>query len=75
MSNERLSQLARWGRSVATTVAMLFGLSTALPVIAGVTPEQLLPGWVGYFDVGLAATLFIAAAWIEVELEGRLIAT
>lgn len=55
---------------IAGTV--LLGISTALPVIASITPEDQLPQWVGYFDVVLALVFVIVAVLVDTVARGKL---
>jgi hypothetical protein len=49
-------------RSLGRACVVLFALSTAFPVVAGVLYTGRPPRWLGIADVAVAALLFIAAA-------------
>ena len=51
---------ARWGRSLAVFVAVVFAVSSMFPVSAGLSRDTAsFPKWWGILDVGIA--FFLAA--------------
>src|SRR5438552_1863476 len=64
--------LARWGRPLVVFGVGVFSVSTALPVIAGIYPAELLPAWIGLFDVALAVVVIIAAVLLDALTRGKI---
>jgi hypothetical protein len=64
---------AQWGRPLAVAAAVLFFISTAFPVTAGLSKNTAsFPRWWGAVDVGLAFILAILAFVIHGLARGRL---
>jgi hypothetical protein len=63
---------ALWGRPLAVTAAVVFFISLAFPVVAGVSKNtESFPKWWGPLDVGLAAVLAILAFMIVGLAQGN----
>ena len=66
-------QQAAWGRPLAITVAIVFLISSAFPVVAGfVKDTESWPKWWGTLDVGLAFVLAVLAFVIVGFTQGKL---
>ncbi len=52
--------LARKGRTLVIVSLVLFVISTAFPVVAGLVRAEDLPSWLGLVDVSLALVFVIA---------------
>ena len=61
----------RHGRSLVTGGLGLFVVSVALPIIASLYPAELLPQWVGIFDVGLALMLVVMGVLIDAATRAK----
>jgi len=63
---------AIWGRPLAVAAAVLFLISSAFPVVAGLSKNTAsFPKWWGRLDVGLALVLAIQALAIMALAEGK----
>ena len=64
--------LANWGRPLAVTTAVVFVISSAFPVAAGLLKNTAsFPRWWGILDVGIAFVLAILAIVVVALAEGR----
>jgi hypothetical protein len=64
--------LARWGRPLAITSAIVFCISSAFPVVAGfVTNAETWPRWWGVLDVAIAFFLAMVALAVIGVAQGR----
>jgi hypothetical protein len=62
----------RWGRPLALGAALVFCISSAFPVIAGLSKNTAsFPKWWGMLDVGIAFVLAIMAIVILAIANGR----
>jgi hypothetical protein len=63
---------ALWGRPLATVTAIVFFISSAFPVVAGLSKNTAsFPKWWGMLDVGLAFVLAILAFGVMVVAQGK----
>lgn len=63
---------AQWGRRLAVVAAIVFLLSSAFPVIAGVSKDTgAFPKWWGPMDVGIAFVLVILAFAVMALTQGK----
>src|SRR5215470_19370018 len=64
--------LAVWSRPVAIAAAIVFFISSAFPVVAGLSKNTAsFPKWWGMLDVGLAFLLAILAFGVMVAAQGK----
>jgi hypothetical protein len=64
--------LARWGRPLAITTAIVFCISSVFPVVAGfVTNRETWPKWWGVLDVAMAFVLAMLALAVVGFAEGH----
>jgi hypothetical protein len=64
--------LARWGRPLAITTAVVFCISSVFPVVAGfVTNRETWPSWWGVLDVAIAFVLAMLALAVIGFAEGK----
>ena len=62
----------RWGRPLAIVSAVIFVISSAFPVVAGLSKDTgVFPKWWGMVDVSLAFVLVILAFAIMALSEGK----
>jgi hypothetical protein len=62
LAHQTSFQLARWGRPLAITTAIVFCISSVFPVVAGfVTNRETWPRWWGVLDVAFAFVLAMLA--------------
>ncbi len=52
--------------------AVLFAISVAFPVVASMGQQDMLPSWIGFFDVSLALVLVIMAMLIDAVARGKI---
>jgi hypothetical protein len=63
---------ALWGRRVAVAAAVVFVLSSAFPVVAGLSQDTTaFPAWWGPLDVGVAVVLAILALVVHALAGGH----
>jgi len=61
-----------WGRPLAVAAAIVFVISSAFPVIAGLSKNTAsLPAWWGVLDVGIAFVLAILAFAVIALAQGK----
>jgi hypothetical protein len=61
-----------WGRPLAVATAVVFLISTAFPVVAGLSKDtEFFPAWWGTLDVGIAFVLAILALAIHTLVGGK----
>src|SRR5262249_21363720 len=64
--------LARRGRPLAVATAVVFLISSAVPVVAGLSRDTTsFPGWWGALDVGIALVLAALAVAVMAFAQGR----
>jgi VIT1/CCC1 family predicted Fe2+/Mn2+ transporter len=64
--------LARWGRPLAITTAIVFCISSVFPVVAAfVTNRETWPSWWGVLDVSIAFVLAMLALAVIGFAEGK----
>jgi uncharacterized membrane protein YhdT len=69
----RTRPVARWGRPLAVATAAIFIVSTAFPVVAGLSKNTgAFPKWWGIADVALAFVLAAMVFAVMVAVNGKI---
>ena len=72
LARRSTAPLARWGRPLAITTAIVFCISSAFPVVAGfVTNKETWPRWWGVLDVAIAFVLAMLALAVIGFAQGK----
>jgi len=58
-------------RRLSRACVLLFAVSTAFPVTAGIIPADTMPRWLGYADVGVAGLLVGVALAVTAKSRDR----